>query len=307
LDAAPLFDDVADGPPGGRAFWLRAGDGVRVRAAHWPGAARGTVLIIPGRTEYIEKYGPTAADVVAAGYHAVVLDSRGQGLADRPLRDRRVGHVAGFADYQRDLRALLPFLQGLPQPLYMIAHSMGGTIGLRALAERFPVARAAFSAPMWGIRLHPFIAPVAPGIAMAARALGQSARFAPGTGPVTYVAAAPFAGNTLTTHEPTWDWMRRQVTVHPELALGGPSFHWLHAALTECRWLARQPAPPVPAVTLLGSAERIVDTQAIHRRMKDWPQGRLVLLPGAEHEVLMEAPRLRGEAMRAVLDHFAAA
>lgn len=307
MEAAPLFGDVADGPPGGRAFWLRAADGVRLRAAHWPGGGRGTVLIIPGRTEYIEKYGPTAAGMVAAGYHAVALDNRGQGLADRPLADPMVGHVAAFADYQRDLRALLPFLQTLPQPLFLIAHSMGGTIGLRALAERFPAARAAFSAPMWGIRLHPAVAPVAPALAAVARTLGQSNRYAPGTGPATYVATAPYADNTLTTDEPTWDWMRRQVTLHPGLSLGGPSFHWLHAALAECRWLARQPAPRVPAVTLLGSRERIVDAQAIHRRMKGWPQGRLVILPGAEHEVLMEAPRLRDEAMRAVLDHFAAA
>jgi lysophospholipase len=306
LDAAPLYADVADGPPGGRAVWLRADDGVRLRAAHWPGGERGTVLIIPGRTEYIEKYGPTAADIVKAGYHAVTLDSRGQGLADRPLKDRMVGHVARFADYQRDLRALRPLLDSLPKPLFLIAHSMGGTIGLRALVERFPVARAAFSAPMWGIRLHPALAPFAPAIAVTARALGQAQRYAPGTGPSTYVTTAPAAGNTLTTHEPTWHWMRRQAEMHPDLTLGGPSFHWLHAALTECRWLARQPPPPVPTVTLLGSAERIVEPRAIHRRMAGWPDGRLVILPGAEHEVLMEAPRLRGEALRAICDHFAA-
>lgn len=305
MEAAPLYADVADGPPGGRAFWLRTEDGVRVRAAHWPGGDRGTVLIIPGRTEYIEKYGPTAADMVAAGYHAVSIDNRGQGLADRPLKDRMVGHVMRFADYQRDLRALLPFLQTLPQPLFLIAHSMGGTIGLRALVERFPFARAVFSAPMWGIRLHPAVAPLAPGIALMARTFGQSARYAPGTGPVTYVAAAPFADNTLTTHEPTWNWMRRQVTVHPDLSLGGPSFHWLHEALVECRWLARQPAPPVPTFTLLGSGERIVEPLAIRRRMAGWPDGRVMILPGAEHEVLMEAPRIRGEALRAIIDHFA--
>lgn len=307
MDAAPLYSDVADGPPGGRAFWMRADDGVRFRAAHWPSGGRGTVLLIPGRTEYIEKYGPTAADMVMAGYHAVTLDNRGQGLADRPLKDRMVGHVARFADFQRDLRALLPFLRTLPQPLFLIAHSMGGTIGLRALVERFPVARAAFSAPMWGIRMHPAVAPFAPGIAMAARALGQSHRYAPGTGPSTYVMTAPAAGNTLTTHEPTWNWMRRQAEAHPDLTLGGPSFHWLHAALSECRWLARQPNPQVPTLTLLGSGERIVNPDAIHRRMTGWAQGRLVILPGAEHEVLMEAPRLRSEAVRAVLDHFAAA
>ena len=44
---APLHHVLADGPPGGRAAWLHAADGVRLRAAHWPaqGKGRGTVLL----------------------------------------------------------------------------------------------------------------------------------------------------------------------------------------------------------------------------------------------------------------------
>ena len=41
----------------------------------------------------------------------------------------------------------------LPRPWRLLAHSMGGTIGLRALTRGVPVAAAVFSAPMWGIRV----------------------------------------------------------------------------------------------------------------------------------------------------------
>jgi len=304
---APLYADVADGPPGGRAFWLTASDGVRIRAAHWPGAARGTVVIVPGRTECIEKYGPIAADMVAAGYHTVVIDVRGQGLAARLLPDGMVGHVGGFSDYYKDMLALLPLLHELPKPRFLLGHSMGGTIALRALVEGFPVARVAFSAPMWGILFARGVAPLARGMAGFASLFGRGHAYAPGPGPVTYLLAAPFKGNTLTTDEPTWDWMKRQVTAHPDLSLGGPSFRWLQAALAECRALQKMAAPDVPALALLGSAEKIVDSQAIQRRMATWPGSRLLILPGAEHEVLMETPRIRAEAMRAILDHFAAA
>ena len=306
MTPAPLYAEVADAPPGGRAVWLTASDGVRIRAAHWPGGARGTVVIVPGRTECIEKYGVVAADMVAAGYHAVVIDVRGQGLAARLLPDAMVGHVSGFMDYYKDMQALLPMLDEFPRPRFLLGHSMGGLIALRALAEGFPVARVAFSAPMWGIRFSRSVAPLARGMTGLARLFGRGYAYAPGTGPVTYLLAAPFKGNTLTTHEPTWDWMKRQVIAHPELSLGGPSFQWVQAALAECRALSRLPAPAVPALALLGSAEKIVDPQAIRRRMATWPGSRLVILPGAEHEVLMEAPRLRAEAMRAILDHFAA-
>ena len=307
MTPAPLHLDVADAPPGGRAVWLTASDGVRIRAAHWPGGARGTVVIVPGRTECIEKYGLVVADMVAAGYHAVVIDVRGQGLAARLLPDAMVGHVGSFMDYYKDMRALLPILDELPRPRFLLAHSMGGTIALRALLEGFPVARVAFSSPMLGIRFARGVAPLARGMAGLASLFGRGTAYAPGTGPATYLLAAPFKGNTLTTDEGTWNWMKRQVTAHPELALGGPSFGWVQAALAECRALSRLPAPDIPALTLLGSAEKIVDTEAIQRRMATWPGSRLVIRPGAEHEVLMEAPRLRAEAMRAILDHFAAA
>lgn len=308
MEAAPLHCDPAEVPPGGRAFWLRTADGVRLRAAHWArdGGARGTVLILPGRTECIEKYGPTVADMAAGGYDVVVLDNRGQGLADRPLADRMVGHIRDFADYQRDLAALLPILDTLPKPLFLLGHSMGGAIGFRALAQGLPVLRAAFLAPMWGIRFSPGLGVIAVALARVSGVLGRGTTYAPTTGPVPYVMAAPFADNTLTGHEPTWDWMRAQLAAHPALQLGGPSMDWLAAAVAETRWIARQPPPQVATLTLLGTAERIVETRAVEARMRGWPGGRLVLLPGAQHETLMETPAIRAEAIGAILAHFAA-
>ena len=48
---APLFSAVADGPEGGRAFWVQAVDGVRLRLGRWTHqGAQGTVLLLPGRT-----------------------------------------------------------------------------------------------------------------------------------------------------------------------------------------------------------------------------------------------------------------
>jgi len=59
---------MAEGPEGGYALWLTADDGVRLRAVHWPKeGARGTVLLMPGRTEYCEKYGRTASELAARG------------------------------------------------------------------------------------------------------------------------------------------------------------------------------------------------------------------------------------------------
>lgn len=304
--AAPLYDDVADGPSGGRAYWLTAADGVRLRAAIWPGGTLGTVLVLPGRTEYIEKYGRAAGDLAKRGFVTLTLDWRGQGLADRALSDNMTGHVGHFSEYQKDLDALLDLAnqQGLPRPFYILAHSMGGCIALRGLLRDMPVQAVAFTAPMWGISISPWMRPVAIAVSTGAGWLGQAHRYAPGTSAKTYVLDAPFANNVLTTDPDMYAYMRQQSGLHPDLALGGPSMGWLHAALCECYALSALPAPKTPALCALGTAERVVDTTPIHIRMRSWRGGRTDLYPGAEHEIMMETPAMRQRLFDSVADHF---
>ncbi|PZQ96818.1 MAG: alpha/beta hydrolase [Cereibacter sphaeroides] len=307
-ETAPLYDDVANGPMGGFALWLRTTDGVRIRIAIWPEGEKGTVLILPGRTESVEKYGRVAADLHDRGYASVSVDWRGQGLADRPARSAMTGHVARFTDYQIDLSAVMTALPSLslPQPVYLLSHSMGGAIALRALMEGLSVRAAVFTAPMWGIRMTPSLRPVAWALSTAARAARMGFTLAPGTDLTCYVAVAPFEGNVLTTDPETFAWMKNQLQRHPELGLGGPSLNWLHQALLECRRLRTKPSPKVPALTFLGAQEKVVDVAPIFERMRHWPGGELDVVEGAEHEVLMEKPALRTPAIDRMAALFAA-
>lgn len=294
LTPAPFFADLADGPQGGAAYWLTAG-AARIRAAVWPEGAAGTVLLFPGRTEYVEKYGRAAADLQRRGYATVAIDWRGQGLADRALPDRMVGHVGEFSEYQTDIAAVLRLIEqlDLPKPLYLLGHSMGGCIGLRALMQGLPVRAAAFSAPMWGIAMAAWMRPLAQTISHLSGLIGQAHRFAPGTSAQTYVTEAGFGGNVLTTDPDMWMYMKAQVTQRPELALAGPSLGWLNKALAECTALSLMPAPDVPCVTWLGTAERVVDTAPVHVRMAGWRGGQLSMMQGSEHEIMMETPQSR--------------
>ncbi|MGJ8627464.1 MAG: alpha/beta fold hydrolase [Sulfitobacter sp.] len=296
LTPAPLFTDVDPGPEGGSAHWVETSDGKRIRVGHWPAAgAKGTVLLFPGRTEYIEKYGPAATELAARGLATLAIDWRGQGLADRLLEDTRTGHVDVFSDYQKDVAAMLRAARelGLPRPFFLLAHSMGGCIGLRAVIEGLPVQAAAFSAPMWGILIAPHLRHLAHFLAHVMPRFGRGHLLPPGTKPEPYVLAEPFENNMLTTDVAMYNMMREQVIAHPELALGGPSFVWLREALIETVHLAGRSAPNLPCVTWLGSNERIVDTPRIHARMETWKGGRLEMVEGGEHEVLMEKEPLR--------------
>jgi lysophospholipase len=301
VDAAPYHADVADGPPAARALWLRTADQRRLRLGVFdaPDAlrARGTILILPGRTEYVEKYAPLAAAFGQRDFAAVAIDWRGQGLSDRPLPHRpMVGHVRRFTNYQFDVAALTEAVAALrlPRPWYMLAHSMGGAIGLRALSEGLGVAAAVFSAPMWDILLPPPAGRLrATLVAGAARLVGAADLPVPGTSRRAYLADSAFEGNALTSDRAMWDWMRTQITRHPELALGGPSLLWLSEALGEIARLRAMPAPDVPCLTVLGTQETIVDPAAIRARMGLWTRGRLSVYEGARHEIPMETQAFR--------------
>lgn len=295
MTPAPFHAALADGPPDGRAEWLRTADGLRIRAAFWKHGVKGTVILFPGRTEYAEKYGRAATDLAARGYACVAVDWRGQGLADRALADPMVGHVQQFAEYQRDLDAVLARVDrlDLPRPLYLLAHSMGGCIGLRALTRGLPFRAAAFSAPMWGISLAAWMRPMAQVLAQMSVWTRQAHRYAPTTGGQCYLLTNPFQDNVLTTDPDMWDYMKRQVQGEPGFRLGGPSLGWLHAALRECADLSALPSPDLPTYCALGTAEKVVDVAPVHLRMARWPKGQLDLYPSAEHEVMMETPEHR--------------
>jgi lysophospholipase len=298
---APFHAEVADAPPGAEPLWLRAEDGARLRAVLWRGGARGTVLVLPGRTEYIEKYGRVAGRLRALGFAVAILDWRGQGLSERHPVWPQFGQIEDFAVYQRDVAALLdhPDIAVAPRPTLLLCHSMGGTIGLRALMTRPEIAGAVFSAPMWGIAIRPAARVMLGPVTGAALLLGFGPRAMPGSGGRD---APEFAANRLTSDRDAFDWASRQVMAHPELALGAPSVRWTRAAFRETARLARLPSPNRPMLGFLGAEETVVSPRAITARFGAAPDGELVLCPGARHEILME----RAEIQRHVWTRIAA-
>lgn len=289
---APYRHDLAEGPESARTVWVDTSDGLRLRVGFFETGRRGTVLVFPGRTEAVEKYGRLALRIADMGYSSVAIDWRGQGFADRMLDDPLIGHVGHFHDYQHDVEAVVAAVKAarLPEPFFLLAHSMGGTIGLRALLRGLDVRAAVFSGPMWGINLPLWAKPVAGLIGSGARLIGLHERYAPTTGADPYILATPFEENMLTRTREGLDYMARQVRDEPQLALAGPSIGWVHAAHLETRDLARHASPDLPCLTLMGENERIVSQPAIRQRIGAWKGAELVEVPEGEHEVLMEGP-----------------
>ena len=309
-DPAPFRDDLASAPCGGTVVWRFADDGVRLRLAEWaPDAARGTVLLFPGRTEYIEKYGRVIRDLTDAGWAVATIDWRGQGLSERLDDNAHLGHVIDFVDYQRDVSVLVDWVRqrGLPSPLVLLAHSMGGCIGLRALVDGLDASRAVFSAPMWGIQMPVFARPLTYVIPPVARFLNRENQFAPGSKPVNYITETGFQENMLTTDRETFAWLGEHAAAAPEFALGGPSVQWVGSATRELDRLYAAPRPKTPTLTFVGTDEKIVSIDAIHRFSRDWPSTEVRVVEGARHEMMMEAASIRQRFMSETLEAFAKA
>lgn len=296
MTRAPFYDETADAPTGGSATWLTTDDGVTIRAGYWPHEQpRGTVFFFTGRCEFIEKYGRNASEFARRGLAVVAVDWRGQGLSDRLLKDPNTGHVDKFQDYQRDVRALLAYAEEIdaPKPWFMLGHSMGGAIGLRALIDGHAFKAAAFSAPMWGIVIAPSLRQLSQVLPRVATSLGFGGRYAPTTGGASYLLTAEFEDNQLTTDPEAWAHMQDLARLQPRFQLGGPSLTWLAEALAETRALAAAPRPNVPMHVSVGTEEEIVQIDAIEAMAADWPGATIEVIKGAEHELLMERADVR--------------
>ncbi|WP_204328396.1 alpha/beta hydrolase, partial [Stenotrophomonas maltophilia] len=75
-----------------------------LRAAYWwptgRVGAKGTVCLLQGRAEFIEKYYETIGDLRRRGFAVVAFDWRGQGESARDVADPHKGHVGRFGHYR---------------------------------------------------------------------------------------------------------------------------------------------------------------------------------------------------------------
>jgi lysophospholipase len=292
----PAFTTPATLPPGFEqpAGWrwqaATMDDGAILRIGTLPvPAATRNVLVLPGFSEFGEKYFDTAAWLAGLGYQPWTLDWRGQGGSTRPRRNPEALQCPGFDRHTADVFSVIARVIGTDRPLAVIGHSMGGHLTLRFLAEHASIVdRAVLSSPMLGVPTGAVPNPLARAIAMSHVAAGFGSQFVWGFRPWQDLAKRREA----TTRDET------QADVHaawfrsnPGMRIGGPAWSWLSAALESCAWLQR-PATlrSVTTPLLIGSAgdERFVAPAAIPAAASHLPRARHHHFADARHELFLE-------------------
>ena len=307
-----LFHDIAGNPrpENAKAGFITARDGRRLRYATFAATERplrGTVIILAGRNECIEKYFETIRDLAARGLGSAILDWRGQGASDRLLRDPQRGYVKSFDTYVTDLdqffaEIILPDCRG---PYYVFGHSTGSLIGLLAtpiLANR--VRRMVFIAPFLSVTNMPFSLQGVKRLADLLYYLGLGRMYA--YGGKRPRETAPFVTNKLTTDLDRYTRNVRIYESYPQLALGGPTVAWIRAAVRaslkvqDPGFMARI---HIPTLFIAAGADEVVSTKAVETYARRLKSGSLLTIDGARHEILQEADIYR-EQLLAAFDAF---
>jgi lysophospholipase len=307
MELLTIFENPA--PPGAIVSALAARDNWTLRAARWScgQACAGTVAILPGRAEFIEKYYEVIGELLCRNFDVAILDWRGQGLSGRLADDPRKGHVGDFRAYERDLDALFeqilePYCR---PPWFALGHSMGGAIALAmARTGRAPFARMVLTAPM--ISIHGVRFGAAPQIlAKAMVMLRQGRRFVPGRGPDPSLPVN-FEGNILTSDPARHARTAAILEAAPSLALGDPTIGWINAAFRLMRRFEDVEYPRrilTPVLILAAGADRLIDTSAVELFASRLKAGKCITLAHARHEILMERDVFR-ELFWAAFDAF---
>lgn len=308
-------------PAGWRWHRFTTSGGYRLRyGSAYPAnsIADAVVVILPGLRDFAEQYLELAHNLLERNLAVWVLDWHGQGDSDRYLPNRHKRHSAGFA---RDVRDLYELVDGyiLPSavhpdvgrlPLVMLGHSMGAHLGLRFLhdcnfsnkgKQAFTVG--AFSTPMFGMAELEALLPGAGWLLSRIMRIAPNAYVPHGQDWQPGFRELPFRSGRYT-HDP----QRIQLqdawfTKNPALQIGSPTTRWLYEAAVSCHAInkpAYLKAITVPLLIAKAGEDQIVSNRMIDRAVKLLPDVQTIEIPGAKHEILMEADEYR----QVFLDHF---
>ncbi|MDE2029814.1 MAG: alpha/beta hydrolase [Alphaproteobacteria bacterium] len=282
------------------------GDGGKLRYARFEPASApcGTILIVPGRREFIEKkYAELGDRLRGRGYRLIIVEPRGQGLSSRFLSgaQRQRDHIGDFKMHLDDLRAFFAavVLPDLAAPLIFHGHSMGAHLILRWLAEDRPAqAKAAFlTAPMLALSSLPAHA-LAHGVSwLSVHVLGHATEYAPMQHDFD-ARDCTFEDNVLTQDPERFPIIENYFKAHPDLTVGGVTWGWLLASMYSMHIAHRHgylANIDIPVLALVGDRDKVTPVKETGPYLNEIPRVRTHIIANARHDLMNEADAARNE------------
>lgn len=279
--------------------FITTAGGVHLRYGIFPGKKHrnaGCVILLSGRTEFMEKYSETIRDLQHRGYEVFTFDWRGQGLSTRPLQNRHKGFIDDYQEYIDDLdiffkTVVKPRAAG---PYILLAHSMGAHIALRYLhLHPTAVKKTILISPMFDINTAPFPRKVAKLLTrIMVNFPVRRSRHAYAFGQSDYhFDNHLFENNPLTSDPVRFMADKTEIEKNNHLALGGVTFGWLEATYDSIEKIHRPEflhGITTPVLIVGAGADTVVCMKAQKHVCAHLPDCRMEIIPCARHELLME-------------------
>lgn len=249
--------------------------------------AKGIVLISHGFCESAEKYKELAWYFYQAGYSVYIPEHCGCGRSYRLTEEPWKVHIDTFWRYVKDLSYVASKAEeenpGLP--LFLFGHSMGGAIAAVTLGEnpgRFQ--KGILNAPMILHRTGKIPPVLAHEASFLVCSMGKGENYAPGQHGFEDTETFEKSCCLSKARFEEYYEKRRQV---PAFQNNGASCQWVLEAYRMSREILERSWKKITIPVALFQAERdtLVFPGPQERFIRHLPQGKLIKVPGAKHEI----------------------
>jgi lysophospholipase len=262
------------------------------------------IMISSGRTEAAIKYKELIFDLYNEGYSVYIHDHRGQGLSGRMTEDPDMGYIDTFQFYVDDMKFYYDnmVIPGGHKQIYLLAHSLGGAIGMTYLEQYAgDFKAAAFSSPMLGLK-----PPACEAVMLLA---GDEPKYALGQHKYDD-DKTDFTKNKLTGSKIRYERMIEAYEKEPKARLGGATYQWVLRSCQQFDYINENiDRIQTPFILFSAEDERIVNPRAHQRFVESALElGKTCqawVIENAQHELLIEKDEQRIDTLNHILKFYA--
>lgn len=266
---------------------------------------RALAVIAPGRAQTSEEYFEFARDLLKRDFSVAIMDWQGHGgsyhLNDDYTRHHSIGFTEDIEDFKKFLEQLARMDRFQKLQKFLVAHSMGGNLTLRYMADEPETFKCAIMvAPMIDIKINGLVRLAAGPILTMAHMMGWKDCYAPGQSQWSETM------HNINKHFLSSDPIRREVQKfwyqeNPELQCGGVTFGWLDEAFKSIDYLedpGNAARITTPTFFAIAEDDIVVCNQSTEKMVAKMPASISEVFAKSKHVILMEQDPIRNKFMK---------
>ena len=302
-----------------RRFWIQD-KLIKIRCSEYTNNSKkpyADILIIPGLSEFIERYDIVAHKFVKRNFRVCIMDLPGQGLSTRFGNPKKVIHIDSFNVYWDAINLLIKSLKlGSVRPFYILGYSLGGFLALGCQIKNRLESNTGFLnpslticiAPMMGLPISPIISSITRLCNFLLKYLNLSNIGIPYS-LASLVSMMGFAGKNIkvSVSKASQFWENKENIKYygkeksieslshfqhnNKLDTEGPSWNWVSNAILECELLLNSKELrklPCSILMVLADNEYVTDPKVQKKAVNLFKNIEVLNLPSCRHDIFQE-------------------